>query len=101
MKNIAKISLLLASFTLIQSALALEKQAVLTIQNMVCESCPIIVKKSLERVEGVKKVSVSYKGKTATITYENEKAKVSDLIKATTDAGYPSEEAGSKKDAIK
>ena len=36
------------------------------------------------------KVAVSYKDKTATITYDDVKADVNQLTSATTKAGYPS-----------
>ena len=56
---------------------------------MYCADCPIIVKKSLEGVPGVAKVTVSYKDKTATVTYDDNKADVQGLMAATTNAGYP------------
>jgi len=69
---------------------ASEKTITLAVKNMYCADCPFIVKKSLEAVPGVAKVSVSYKDKTAVVTYDESKAAVPALIKATTDAGYPS-----------
>ncbi len=67
-----------------------EKTITLAVKNMYCADCPFIVKKSLEAVPGVAKVSVSYKDKTAVVTYDESEAAVPALIKATTDAGYPS-----------
>src|SRR5438876_6097544 len=46
--------------------------------------------KSLEGVPGVAKVTVSYKDKTAIVTYDENKADVQELTGATTNAGYPS-----------
>jgi len=62
----------------------------LAVKNMYCADCPFIVKKSLEAVPGVAKVAVSFKDKTATVTYDDNKADVKALTAATTDAGYPS-----------
>jgi mercuric ion binding protein len=62
----------------------------LAVKNMYCADCPFIVKKSLEGVPGVAKVTVSYKDKTATVTYDDIKADVRGLTAATTNAGYPS-----------
>ena len=76
------------------AALAAEKTVTLTISNMSCADCPFIVKKSLERVQGVVQVSVSYKDKTAIVTYDDSKTDVTGLIAATTNAGYPSEPRG-------
>lgn len=56
---------------------------------MHCADCPFIVKKSLEGVPGVAKVTVSYKDKTAIVTYDNNKADVQGFTAATTNAGYP------------
>jgi hypothetical protein len=43
-----------------------------------------------EPVPGVAKVKVSYKDKTATVTYDDNKADVQGFTAATTNAGYPS-----------
>ena len=69
---------------------AAEKTITLAVKNMHCADCPFIVKKSLEGVPGVAKVTVSYKDKTATVTYDDNKAHVEGLTAATTNAGYPS-----------
>jgi mercuric ion binding protein len=61
---------------------------------MFCADCPFIVKKSLERVQGVGKVAVSYKDKTAIVTYDDSKTDVKSLTAATTNAGYPSAPKG-------
>ena len=72
------------------AAFAAEKTVTLTVNNMYCADCPYIVKKSLERVPGVAKVAVSFKDKTATVTYDDSKADLKALTAATTNAGYPS-----------
>jgi mercuric ion binding protein len=45
---------------------------------------------SLQAVRGVKTVTVSYKDKTAIVTYDDSTADVEALTAATTNAGYPS-----------
>ena len=72
------------------AALAAETTVTLAVKNMYCAACPHTVKASLEAVPGVAKVAVSYKDKTATITYDDAKADVNQLTSATTKAGYPS-----------
>jgi mercuric ion binding protein len=62
----------------------------LAVNNMDCAACPSIVKGSLEAVPGVAKVAVSFKDKTATISYDDSKADVDQLTSATAKAGYPS-----------
>ena len=89
-------SKLLASVALVVSVLAssgafpAEKTITLAVNNMYCADCPFIVRKSLEAVPGVSKAVVSYKDKTALVTYDDTKADVAALTRATTEAGYPS-----------
>ncbi|EMM6789209.1 mercury resistance system periplasmic binding protein MerP [Pseudomonas aeruginosa] len=62
----------------------------LDVQHMTCPVCPITVKKSLEKVSGVTDVRIDFDQKTATVTYDPDKATLQSLTTATTDAGYPS-----------
>jgi mercuric ion binding protein len=71
------------------SAFAAEKTVTLAVQNMYCAACPHTVEASLEAVPGVK-VVVSFKEKTAVVTYDDEKSDLTALTAATTNAGYPS-----------
>lgn len=71
------------------AALAGERTLTLTIENMYCSACPIIVKSSHEAVPGVVKAVVSYADKTAVVTFDDAKTVVPALINATTNAGYP------------
>jgi len=63
---------------------------VLDIQNMTCEVCPITVRKALDKVPGVAAVKVDFDKKTATVNFDPERANIAALVKATTNAGYPS-----------
>lgn len=69
---------------------ATPKTVMLNVKNMTCELCPITVKKALEKVSGVSVVKIDFDNKTATVTYDSDKAKPEALTKATTNAGYPS-----------
>jgi mercuric ion binding protein len=62
----------------------------LDVQNMSCAVCPITVKKALERVPGVTDAKVDFDKKTASISFDPDKANLAALTKATADAGYPS-----------
>ena len=64
--------------------------AVLDVQNMTCSLCPVTVKKSLEMVPGVSQARVDFNTKTATVKFDADKASAAALVKATTEAGYPS-----------
>ena len=72
------------------TAIAAERTVTLAVQNMYCASCPSTVRKSLQAVQGVSKVVVSFKDKTAVVTYDDAKTNVTALTTATTNAGYPS-----------
>lgn len=62
----------------------------LSVPGMTCAACPITVKKAISKVDGVRKIEVSFEKREATVTFDDVKASVQKLIKATTDAGYPS-----------
>jgi periplasmic mercuric ion binding protein len=76
------------------TAFASEKTVTLAVKNMYCAACPHIVRASLEAVPGVAKAVVSYRDKTAIVTYDDTKADVKALTNATTNAGYPSAPKG-------
>jgi periplasmic mercuric ion binding protein len=80
----------LAVMSLSGSSLAAERTVTLSVEHMTCAGCPHVVKGSLAAVPGVSAVVVSFKDKTAAVTYDDPKATISALIRATTDAGYPS-----------
>ncbi len=67
-----------------------QKTVTLDVPGMFCISCPFIVSKSLRRVNGVSDVKASSSTKTAIVTYDPSLVTPDALIKATTDAGYPS-----------
>lgn len=75
---------------LVGIANAATKTVTLVVKNMTCPVCPITVRKALSRVTGVSHAGVSYERKEAVVTYDDAKTSVDALIKATTNAGYPS-----------
>jgi len=72
------------------TSVAATKTVTLAVANMTCPVCPITVKKALNAVAGVNKTTVSLERKEATVTFDDSKTNVQTLIKATTNAGYPS-----------
>jgi mercuric ion binding protein len=83
--------ILLALLVAVPAAAAAMPQTVtLAVQKMTCSLCPVTIKKSLEKVIGVSAVTVDFDNKTATVTYDPERTAPDALVKATTDAGYPS-----------
>ncbi len=77
---------------------AAEKTVVLNVDNVTCELCAPIVKKTLSRVSGVKAVLVkeanAMSGAVATVTFDDTVTNVEVLVDATTKAGYPSKPVG-------
>jgi periplasmic mercuric ion binding protein len=62
----------------------------LSVPGMTCAACPITVKKALSKVEGVSHVDVTFEKREAVVTFDDAKASVEALTRATTNAGYPS-----------
>ncbi len=80
-----------AQLTMPVAALSATPQVVtLDVQNMSCATCPIVVKKSLERVAGVAAVKVDFDKKSAVVTYDPDKASPEALTRATQNAGFAS-----------
>ncbi len=71
--------------------------AVLDVQNMTCSMCSITIQMALEKVPGVMNTKVDYDHKTATVKYDSTKINPSALMKATTNAGFPSRLHGGDK----
>jgi len=91
MKNqLKKLLAVLVIATLSQPLFAAEKIVTLDVKNMTCAMCPITVKKSLEKVDGVSAVKISYDDKTALVTFDDATTNNKVLTEATTNAGYPS-----------
>lgn len=65
------------------------QSVILDMQNMTCALCKFTIKKALQDVEGVQKVTVDADAKTADVTFDPQKTNIEALIKATTNAGYP------------
>lgn len=65
-----------------------------TVDNMTCALCPLTVKTAIERVEGVRSVTVDFGAKTATVTFDPAVATAEAIAAASTNAGYPARPAG-------
>jgi periplasmic mercuric ion binding protein len=74
-----------------------EQSVVLSIPGMDCPVCPITIKKSLQKVAGVKAVDVSYESKSAVVTFDDQLTGLPALLKATENVGYPSKLQDGKK----
>ena len=81
----------IAPLVLVVPAWASPKTVTLNVSGMTCSACPITVKKALEKVSGVSKVDVRFEKKQVLVTFDDSKTNTDALVKATTNAGYPSQ----------
>jgi periplasmic mercuric ion binding protein len=92
MKNLKNsIAVIVAMIALTVPAWASPKTVTLNVSGMTCAACPITVKKALEKVSGVSKIDVQYEKKQVVVTFDDTKTNVDALVKATANAGYPSQ----------
>src|SRR5260370_40720338 len=63
-------------------ASAAERTITLAVDNMTCEVCPPLVKKSLARVPGVAKAAVSAERHTPTVVFADQKTTLAALVAA-------------------
>ncbi len=98
MKKINRVFASLALMVVLSmSAWAATKTVTLNVPGMTCPACPITIKKALNKVPGVSKVEISLEKKQAAVIFDDTKTDTKALVKATTDAGYPSQPEGEKK----
>lgn len=88
MKKVAALITLAA--TLSAPAWPATKTVTLSVPGMICEACPITVKKALSKVAGVQKAEVSFEKREAVVTFDDAKTSAEALTGATANAGYPS-----------
>src|ERR1700737_3799225 len=81
----------LTALVLTAPARASPQVVTLNVPGMTCPLCPITVKKALEKVQGVSKVDVRFEKKQVLVTFDDAKTNTDALVKATTDAGFPSQ----------
>ena len=98
MKRFITLTIVAVGLSISGAAMAAEQTVKLAVANMYCDACPLTVQKSLSAVSGVSKVAVSFKDKTAVVTFDDVKTNVAALTAATTNAGYPSKVAAASAD---
>jgi mercuric ion binding protein len=92
MKSIRNLlAAVILQLVLVASASASPQTVTLNVSGMTCPACPITVKKALEKVAGVSKVEVRFEKKQVLVTFDDAKTNTDALVKATTNAGYPSQ----------
>ena len=84
------VTVLALSAALSAPAWAATQTVTLSVPGMTCASCPITLKKALNKLEGVENIEVNLEKKEALITFDDAKTTVEALLEATKNAGYPS-----------
>lgn len=69
-------------------AFAAERTVTLDVQNMYCAACPHIVRQTLIRLPGVRRAEISYRARTATVTFDDSQTSIAALTAATAEVGY-------------
>lgn len=92
MKNMKTwLAALLTALVLAAPVWASLQTVTLNVPGMTCPACPITVKKALEKVAGVSNVDVRFEKKQVVVTFDDAKTNTDALVKATSNAGYPSQ----------
>ena len=92
MKNIkTALAAIIVALALVGSAWATPQIVTLNVSGMTCAACPSTVKKALEKVPVVSTVEVRFEKKQVLVTFDDAKTNTDALVKATTNAGYPSQ----------
>ena len=82
--------LVLAGIIVCGQASAAERTVIIKVEGMMCGADPHVVRDSLTTLKGVKSVAISIENKTVAVIFDDRIVAVSDFVKATSVAGYPS-----------
>ncbi len=66
-----------------------DQEASFTVDKMSCATCPITVRKAMQRVDGVKEVNVDFDTKTATVLYDSILTDAKQIAEASNNVGFP------------
>lgn len=65
------------------------REVTFTVEKMTCAVCPITVRKAMQRVDGVKDVTVDFAAKTATVVYDSDVTNAEQIGESSGSVGYP------------
>jgi len=82
--------MLMMTIAVNQPVWAAPKTVALSIPGMSCAACPVTIKIALNRVPGVTATTVNFDNRQAIVTFDDAKADVEALLRATAETGYPS-----------
>jgi mercuric ion binding protein len=71
-------------------------RATFKVEKMTCATCPITIRTAMQRVDGVKEVTVDFDSKTATVVYDGSLTNEEHIAASSTNIGYPATPIGEK-----
>lgn len=89
-----KVFILLTTLTL---ALFAQTQSVIKVEGMHCPLCTTAVKKAVKTLEGIEKVSARLNTKEVTVTYDESKVNLTQILEAIKTTSYEGVELSSTK----
>jgi mercuric ion binding protein len=93
MKRISALILVLLFFTSLPVSAnddeGPDQEVTFTVDKMTCATCPITVRKAMQRVDGVKEVTVDFDTKTATVIYDASRTNAKQIGEASGNVGFP------------
>lgn len=72
-----------------EAAAASEKTVTFAVEKMTCAACPITVRQAMQKVDGVKSVTVDFEAGTATVVFDPALTTPGQIGAASANAGYP------------
>lgn len=63
--------------------------ATFAVEKMTCITCPLTVRKAMQRVKGVSEVHVDFDSKSATVTYDPNLTTEQQIADASNNVGFP------------
>lgn len=72
------------------------KITVFKVEGMHCPLCTTAIKKAINEIDGIKKVSARLNTKEVTVVYDEEKVKIEDILKAIKTTSYEGVEISTK-----
>ena len=66
-----------------------EKTVTFSVEKMTCATCPIVVRKAMQGVDGVKRVEVSLEDASAVVSYDPGVTTADEIGQAATNVGFP------------
>lgn len=81
-------------------ACAESRSVVLSVPDMYSPACPVLARKALQKVDGVRAVQASLERKEAVVVFDDSKTSVDRLVEATKNAGFPNARAQDRREAL-